>query len=107
MRSQKERAFVEGTLADEENSDHRGKINLALRFQRAKGNSERERYRGWRNFIIKVTELEDVKGRRSRETNSKETKLFSIEKAHNFLKRLETSRGKGYYYCLLFPITAA
>ena len=53
-----------------------------------------------------MTELEDVKGRGSRETSSKETELFSTEKAHNFLERSKISQGKGYYYCLFFPITA-
>ena len=48
-----------------------------------------------RNFIIKMTELEDVKGRGSRETSSKETELFSTEKAHSFLERSKISQGKG------------
>lgn len=70
------------------------KINPALQLQKGgqtKGNSEGEMWNRLRNFIVKVTDFEAIKGRGSRGTKSKETMLFCTEKAHNFFGEVQTS----------------
>lgn len=51
-----------------------------------KGKSEKEIYRGLRNFTIKRTEYEDIKGMGNRETNSKEIEP-STQRKHTMFWR--------------------